>query len=165
MIKDQLKEDLKTALKAGDSIRRSTIGMILAALKNRELEKRGRLMKGGADASSIEVASELSDEEAIEVIGSEMKKRKEAIATYEQAGRSELAAGERAEYDILMGYMPQQMTVDEIRALIKETMAHVQPAGMKDMGKVLASLMPKVKGKADGQIVSELVKEELAMLS
>lgn len=153
------------AMKAGDAIKRSTISLMLSVIKNRELEKRGRLAKSGTELSRIEAASELTDEEIIEAIGSEMKKRKESITTYEQASRPELAEKERVELAILMTYMPAQMSEDEIRAAVKQAISQVHPAGIKDMGKVLGHLMPQVKGKADGQIVSAIVKEELSSIS
>ncbi len=165
MIKDQLREDMKAAMKAGDAVRRSTISLLLAAIKNRELEKRTKLSKAGGDAAGLEAASELTDQEVLDAISSEVKKRKESITTYEQAGRAELAASEQAELDILMTYLPAQMSDNELRTAVKEAVAHVKPADMKDMGKVLGYLMPQVKGKADGQKVSMFVKEEIEKLA
>lgn len=161
MLKQQLKDDLKEALKAGDAKRRTVIGMAMSVIKNRELDKRGKLMKGGADASTVDAASELTDEEVIEAISSEVKKRKESITTFEQAGRSEMAAGEKEEMEILMKYLPEQLPEDQIRDIVKKAVADVKPADMKEMGKVMAAVMPHVKGKADGQVVSRIVQEEM----
>lgn len=164
MLKEKLKEDLKAAMKAGDAVKRSTISLMLSVIKNRELDKRGRLAKSGTELSAVEAASELTDEEVVEAISSEIKKRKESITTYEQASRPELAEKERAELSILMTYMPVQMSEDEIRIAVKQAISQVHPAGIKDMGKVLSHLMPQVKGKADGQTVSAIVKEELSSI-
>ena len=161
MLKDQLKEDLKAALKAGDTQRRTVIGTIMSVVKNRELEKRGKLMKDGADAATVEAQSALNDEEIVEAIQSEIKKRKESIETYTQGGRPELAEAEKAELDILMHYMPEQMSEEAIRVEVKQVIAAVNPQGPKDMGKVIGQVMPKVKGRADGTVVSRIVKEEM----
>lgn len=164
MLKEKLKEDLKTAMKAGDVAKRLTISLMLSVIKNRELEKRGRLAKSGTELSKIETASELTDDEVIEAISSEVKKRKESIMTYEQANRPELAKKEQEELAILMAYMPPQMSEDEIRVMVKQAISQVHPSGIKDMGKVLGHLMPQVKSKADGQVVSTIVKEELSSI-
>jgi uncharacterized protein YqeY len=161
MLKEQLKNDLKEALKAGDSKRRTVIGMLMSVIKNRELDKRGKLMKAGGDAATVEAQSELTDEEIIDALSSEVKKRRESIATFEQAGRSEMAAGEKEEMEMLMKYLPEQLGEDQIRDIVKKAVVDVRPAEMKEMGKVMAQVMPHVKGKADGQVVSRIVQEEL----
>ena len=163
----ELHKKLKEAMKAGDASRRSTIGMILASVKNRELEKRSKLMKaspaqtGGTPESEVESASELTDEEILEAVASEAKKRRESIETYEQAQRPELAAQEKAELEILMRYLPAQLSDEEIRTVVREVVAQVHPSGPKDMGKVLGQVMPRVKGRAEGSRVSEIVKQEI----
>jgi len=161
MLKEQLKNDLKEALKAGDSKRRTVIGMVMSVIKNRELDKRGKLMKGGADAATVDAASELTDEEIIDALSSEVKKRRESITTFEQAGRAEMAASEKEEMEMLMHYLPEQLGEDQIREIVKKAVADVKPADMKEMGKVMAAVMPHVKGKADGQVVSRIVQEEM----
>ena len=122
------------------------LGMVIAAVKNKEIEKR----------------SELGDEEIVAVIASEIKKRRDAVAQYEKGGRPELAEQEKQEMDILMGYMPEQMPEEQIREEVKRAIAETGAKDIKEMGKVLQVLMPKVKGKADGQLVSQIVKEELS---
>lgn len=157
MIKETITNDLKTAMKTGQVARRMTIGVVLSAIKNRELEKRSKLMKEGS--SDAEAASALTDEEVIEVVSSEIKKRRESIATYTTGGRPELADKEQSEIDMLMNYMPTQMSEEEVSEVVKRAIAKVKPASVKDMGKVMAAVMPEVKGKADGELVSRLVKE------
>jgi uncharacterized protein YqeY len=164
MLKEQLQADVKAALKAGDSQKRVTLSSLLSALKNRELEKRSKLSKSGTSAD-LEKESQITDEEAIEVISTEIKKRKESIETYTKASRPELAEGEQKELDILMQYMPEQLSDDAIRTEVKSIIEAVHPQGMKDMGKVIGGVMPKIKGKADGQTVSRIVKEELEKLA
>ena len=145
MLKEKLQQDLKDALKSGDSRKRMVLGMVMAAVKNKEIEKR----------------SELGDEEIVAVIASEIKKRRDAVAQYEKGGRPELAEQEKQEMDILMGYMPEQMLEDEIRTEVQKAISETGAKDVKEMGKVLAALMPKFKGRADGQTVSKIVKEEL----
>lgn len=119
--------------------------MVLAAIKNKEIEKR----------------SELSDDDTVVVIASEIKKRKDSVEQFEKGGRPELAEGEKKEAETLMAYMPEQMSEDAIREEIKKAIASTGASGPKDMGKVIGAVMTKVKGKADGTLVSNLVKEEL----
>jgi len=164
MLKEKIQADVKEALKAGDSKKRTVLNSLLSAIKNRELEKRSKFSKTGA-TNDLENASLINDEEAVEVISSEIKKRKEAIETYAQAGRPELAAQEQEELAVLMQYMPEQISDDAIRTEVKTAIETVHPQGPKDMGKVIGAVMPKVKGRADGQAVSRIVKEELEKIS
>ncbi len=161
-LKDKIKEDMKAAFKAGDTVTRSTLTMLLATIQSRELEKRAKLVKAG-QATEAEVAekSALTDEEIIEAITSEVKKRKDSVAQYEAGGRPELAAGEKAEADVLMKYMPEQMAEADVIALIKEAIAATGAVSAKDMGKVMGQVAPKTKGRFDGARVNELVKKEL----
>ncbi len=154
---------MKVAFKAGDTAIRSTLVMMLAVIQNRELEKRAKLMKGGA-TSEADVAAQslLSDEETIDAISSELKKRRDSATQYEAAGRPELAAQERSEADILMKYMPEQLSEDAVKTLITEAIAATGAAGIKDMGRVMGAVAPKTKGKFDGARVNELVKEALS---
>lgn len=162
MLKETLQTDLKNALKAGDSKRRMVIGGIMSAIKNRELEKRGKLAKGGTDLSKLDEESKLNDEEVLEVISSEVKKRKESIESFKAGGREDLADGEKEELDILMTYMPEQMSEDTIREEVKKTITEIGAKDMKDMGKVIGAVIARIKGKADGSLVSKIVKEELS---
>jgi uncharacterized protein len=146
MLKEKLQQDIKDALKSGDSKKRMVLGMVLSAIKNKEIEKR----------------SELGDDDTISVIASEIKKRKDSVEQFEKGGRPELAEGERKESEILMAYMPEQMSDEEVKDEVKKAISSTGASGPKDMGKVIGAVMAKIKGKADGQIVSNLVKEGLS---
>lgn len=161
MLKDKIKDDVKSALKAGDAAKRTTLSTFLSAIKNKELEKRSKLAKSGTPAEQLDSASILSDEEVIEVLGSEIKKRKESAEIYTNAGRPELAEQEKSEAQMLSAYMPEQLSEDVIREKVREAIKNTGAAGLKDMGKVTGQVMAAVKGQADGQIVSKIVKEEL----
>lgn len=161
MLKDKFKEDQKTALRAGDSGRRTVIGMLLSGVQNKELEKRSKLSKSGTPADQLESASQLTDDEVLDVLSSEIKKRKEAITTFEQGGRPELAEGEKTELAMLMQYMPEQISEDEVKKLIADAMAATGAAGPKDMGKVMGAISGKIKGRFDGTRASQIVKEVL----
>jgi len=162
MLKERIQIDVKEALKAGDALKRTALGMIMSAIKNKELEKRSKLSKTESDTAKLEELSMLSDEEVIEVLSSEIKKRRESAEIYEKGGRPELAEAEKKEIDFLMAYMPEQMSEDQIREEVKRTISEVGASSIKDMGKAIGAVMAKIKGKADGQIVSRIVKEELS---
>ncbi|OGM95987.1 MAG: hypothetical protein A3B86_01880 [Candidatus Yanofskybacteria bacterium RIFCSPHIGHO2_02_FULL_38_22b] len=165
MLKEKLQTDVKEALKAGDSQRRMVLGLVLSAVKSRELEKRGKLSKTEQDTSKLEELSKLNEEEIIEVISSEIKKRKDSIEQYNKGGRPELAEKEKSEIEILTEYMPEQMSEDDIRKVVQQTikdMALPAEATLAKAGQVIGSVMTKVKGKADGTTVSRIVKEELS---
>ncbi|MDO8495941.1 MAG: GatB/YqeY domain-containing protein [bacterium] len=144
MLKEKLQTDVKDALKAGNAEKRMVLGMVLAAIKNKEIEKR----------------DELNDDDMIAVIASEIKKRKDSVEQFEKGGRPELAAQESHEIEILMVYMPEQMSEDSIREIVAQTIKEMGlPA---QAGKVIGAVMAKVKGKADGTLVSKIVKELLS---
>jgi uncharacterized protein YqeY len=162
-LKEKIKEDLKNALKEKREIELSTLRMTSAAISGRETEKRTKLWKTKPELpiEELEKENQLTDEEIIEVIFSEIKKRKEAILEFEKGGRNELAQKEKKELGVLQKYLPEQLTEEEIRKLVKEAVEKTGAKEIKDMGKVMAELMPKVKGKADGNLVSKTVKETL----
>ncbi|SRR3989344_915442 len=162
MLKEKLQNDMKESMKAGDANKRMVLSLVMSAIKNKELEKRTKLSKAGTDTGKLEELSMLSEEEVADVISSEVKKRKESVVSYENAGRNELAQKEKSELVILMEYMPEQISEEEIRIEAKKAIADVGAKDIKEMGKVLGILMPKIKGKADGQTVSKIVKEELS---
>ena len=143
---ERLQADMKTAMRDGDALRRDTLRMVIAAAQNAAKDKR----------------APLTDEEALEVIGREVKKRRELVAAYQGAGRDDLAAKELAEIEILVPYLPEQLGEDEVRALAREAVAASGANSPKDMGRVMSQLMPRVKGRADGKLVSRIVNEELA---
>ena len=152
MLKDKIQADAKEAMKAGDAVKRLVLSLLQSAIKNKELQKRAKSGK----------AEELNDDEIMEVISSEAKKRKESIESYEKGGRNEMAQKERDELNILMTYMPEQISEDEIRAEAKKAIGEIGAKEIKETGKVLSFLMPKLKGRADGGLVSRIVKEELS---
>jgi uncharacterized protein YqeY len=146
-LKEKLQSDLNGAIKSRNTVVAETIRMVLSAITNEEVagkEKR-----------------ELSDAEVITVLTREAKKRREAAEAFENGGRADRAAAERAEGEVIASYLPEQLSEDEIKKLISETIAAVGAAGPADMGKVMGSLKAKVAGKADGALVSSLVKEAL----
>lgn len=141
---------MKTAFKAGDTATRGALSMLLSVIQNREIEKRARTGE-----------SELTDEEIVAAIGTEIKKRKEAAMQYEAAGRADSAASEQAEAAVLARYMPEQMPEDQVAALITAAIAATGAASPKDMGKVMGQVAPKTKGRFDGTRLNELVKKAL----
>jgi len=161
-LKEKLQADVKEALKSGNAMKRMVLGLVLSSIKSRELDKRGKLSKSESDTSRLEELSKLNDEEIVEVLSSEIKKRREAIDLYEKGGRPELVAKEGDELNILMEYMPEQMSEDAVREEVKKAIASTGAVGIKDMGKVIGAVMTKIKGKADGTLVSKIVKEELS---
>jgi hypothetical protein len=160
-LKEKINQDYKEAFKAKDESRVSTLRMLNSTVKNRELEKRSKLIKSGASENELDAQSVLNDEEMIEVISSEVKKRRDSINQYRQGDRPELANQEEVELAILVAYLPQQMTEEEIRQEVKKAVAASGALGTQDLGKVMKVLMPVVKGKVDGSLVNQIVKEEL----
>lgn len=160
-LKEKLEQDFKEAFKAKEEARVSVLRMLSAAIKNREVEKRTKLSKEEKSVAKLEELSVLNDEEIIGVVSSEIKKRKEAAEQYKQGNRAELAAKEENEIKILSPYMPEQLAEEEVRKIVRETIKETGISGVGEMGKLMGALMPKVKGKVDGGLVSRIVKEEL----
>ena len=162
-LKEKIKEDLKTALKEGKEIEVSTLRLLLSAIFNKEKEKRYKLSKQKPEfeEKDLEKESQLVDEEVIEVISSEIKKRKESILEFGKGQRQDLVEKETKEKEILEKYLPEQLSEEGIKKLVKEAIERVEAKEPKDIGKVMAELMPKVKGRADGATVSKIVKELL----
>lgn len=147
---EQIEADLKTAMKARDTSRVATLRMALAAIKNLRVEP-GR---SGA----------LTDEETLQLLSREAKKRSEAAEAYERAGRDELARTEREELQVLQAYLPSQLDDDELARVVDETIAQVDDGGglgPGDLGRVMSAVMPKVKGRADGRRVNAVVRDRL----
>jgi uncharacterized protein YqeY len=149
LLKDRLRADLTSAIKARDELRSSTLRMVLTSITNAEV--------AGKEAR------ELTDEDVLGVLTSEGKKRREAAEAFEQAGRAEQAAKERAEFDVLSGYLPEQLGAEEIAVLVAEAIdaTGARGEGMRAMGKVMGALQPKVKGRADGGVVAAEVRKQL----
>ncbi len=159
MLKEKLQKDLNESLRSGNQLKRLVLGMLMTSIKNKELAKRQQLSKTINDAVELEKQSQLADEDVIEAIAGEVKKRKEAIEQFRAGGREELAQKEKSEMDILMTYLPEQMPEEEIRTEVQKAITELGAAGPKDMGKVIGAVMAKLKGKADGGTVSKIVKE------
>ena len=142
----RLGEDLKAALRSGDKLRVSVIRLLTALIKNREVEKRGPL----------------TDAEVLQAIMTSCKQRQESMDQYRQGGRQDLVDKEAAELSILQSYMPKPLTSEELQVLVLEAIREVQATSPKEMGKVMAILMPRVTGRADGKVVNTLVREALS---
>lgn len=144
-ITDQLTEDMKTAMKAGEADRLSTVRLLRGAMKNEE----------------IKVGHSLSDDEALKVLQREAKQRRDSIEQYRGAGRDDLAAKEEAELTIVQAYLPQPLSEAELNALVDEVIAQVGATDMKQMGAVVGAVMGRVGARAEGGAVSKLVREKL----
>lgn len=164
-MKTKIAEDLKKALLSQDILRVATLRMLLAAVVNKEKEKRYKLSRENPNLSQDQLAkqSELKDQEVLDVVVSEAKKRKESIEAFEKGGRKDLVAKEQAELKVLEEYLPEQLPEEEIQKLVKEAITKTGATSQKDMGKIMAVLMPRVKGRADGALVSRIVQELLTM--
>jgi len=145
-LRERLDEDLKSAMRAKDSLRMNTIRGLKSAVKYREIE----LMKPLDDAGILGVAA------------TEIKRRRDSVEQYRAGNRPDLADKEEAEIRLLQDYLPQQLSAAELEAKVDEVMARVGAMGPKDMGAVMKALLPDVQGRADGKVVSELVKQRLA---
>ena len=144
-LKKKIMEDMKEAMKAKDMLKVSVLRLLNSEIKNKEIDKKG----------------ELSDDEILAVIQKAVKQRKESIEQYEKAGRSDLAEKEKKELEILESYLPKPLSEEELNALIDEVIKEVGATSVKDMGKVMQAIMPKVRGRADGKLVNQLVRSKL----
>lgn len=160
MLRDKIKSDFKEAFKAREEVRLSVLKMVQSEIGNAEINKRAKLMKEGK-TENIEASAFLNDEEVLQVISREIKKRKDSAEIYEKAGRAELAEREKTEIVVLSAYMPEQLTEDKIRELAKKAVEQSGAKGEKEIGKVMTILMPQVKGKSDGALVNKIVRELL----
>ena len=145
---NQIQADYQAALKKGESLVVSTLRLLLAAIHDQEIAKRAK-------------GEELTEGEVQGAVQKEVKRRKESIAAFEKGDRSDLVEKEKQELAILEKYLPEQMSEEELKKIIAEVVEEVNPQGMKDLGQVMKLVMPRVKGKADGSQVSQLVKEAL----
>lgn len=148
MLKQQLKDDLKQSMLARDALKTSTLRLLLSALNYTEIQK------GGANY-------EASDEDVLAVIQKEAKQRRDSIEAFETNGRQEMAEKEKQELAILTTYLPEQMDEETIKQLVQKAITETNASSMHDIGKIMGVLMPKVKGKADGNLVNKIVREEL----
>ena len=145
-LQNRLQQDMQAAIRDRDELRRDTLRMVVAAAYNAQ-KQAGR---------------ELTDEEVVTVLAREVKTRKESVEAFSAGGRADAAAKEQAEIGIISAYLPEQMSADELAHLVTTAVDESGATSVKDMGKVMAVLMPRVKGRADGKQVSALVTQELA---
>ncbi|HUV81175.1 MAG TPA: GatB/YqeY domain-containing protein [Patescibacteria group bacterium] len=153
-LKTRIQQNLNSALKEKKELEVLVLRQILAAVLNKEKEKRFKSKK--------EEDALLTEEEITDVVSSEAKKRREAIVEFEKGKRQDLAEKEKKELEILEKYLPEQLPEEEIRKLVKEAIEAAGAKEIKDMGKVMAELMPKTKGRVDNSLVSRIVRELLA---
>jgi uncharacterized protein YqeY len=144
-LKERLDSDMKTAMREKNAVTLSVVRLLKSAIKYRE----------------IELAKTLEDAEIHGVIAGEIKRRRDAAEQYRAGNRADLADREEAEIQVLQGWLPAQLTLDELRAKVEEVIRRVGAAGPKDLGAVMKALLPEVQGKAEGKTVSELVKARL----
>ena len=136
---------MRDAMRARDERRTSTLRMAMAAAHNRQ----------------IELGRALTDEEVVEVLGRQVKQRRESVESFRAGGREERAAAEEAEAAILAEFLPEQLGEDELRAMVDQAVASTGASTPADIGKVMGALMPRTKGRADGKLVSDLVRQRL----
>lgn len=145
-LKEQLLADLKSAMKDKDSVRKATVTMCRAAILQKEKDER----------------IELGEDEILDVIAKQLKQRRDALVEFKKADRQDLIDQTEAEIKVLEAYLPEQLSREEIERIVDETIAETGASSMKDMGKMMGALMPKVKGLADGKLVNEIVREKLS---
>lgn len=156
-LKEKIQQELNAALKEKKELEVLTLRQLLAAFLNKEKEKQYKLSKNQDNSKDFS----LTEEEMIESVSAEAKKRREAVEGFEKGGRQESADKERRELEILKKYLPEQLPEEEIKSLAKEAIVKTGAKEIKDIGKVMAELSSKIKGKADGSFVSKIVKELL----
>lgn len=147
MLKDDIFSDLKTAMKAKNEVELRTLRMVIASIKNREVDKK-----------------DLNDDDVVEILLKEAKSRNDAIQEYVKAKREDLAEAEREELEVIKKYLPEKMSDDEVRKIVLETIEELQINSPSGLGLVMKTVMPKLKGRADGKTVNVLVRELLSNL-
>lgn len=160
-LKEQINKDILTAFKEGNNDIVSALRFLMSVVKNAELLKRNKLSKEGKSADELEKLSELGDEEVINVILGEIKKRKESVVQFEKGGREELAKKEARELEILKKYVPEEMGEVELRAVVKKKISEIGEITIKEFGKIMGFVMAEVKGRAGGDAVKKIIEEEL----
>ncbi|MDA0770028.1 MAG: aspartyl-tRNA amidotransferase [SAR202 cluster bacterium Casp-Chloro-G4] len=148
-LKEQLNNDLKDAMRSGDTERRSTIRFLLSAIHNDEIAKQ----------------TELDDDGIIQVLTKQAQQRRDSITAFQGANRQDLVDKEQSELELIAAYLPEQMSEDEVRGIVQQVLTDTGASGPQDMGKVMGQLMPKVRGKADGKMVSNMVNQMLRGLA
>jgi uncharacterized protein YqeY len=145
-LEERLVEEMKQAMKSNDKLRLSTIRMIRSASKNKEIELRKKL----------------EDEDVVKVIQAMVRKGEESIEQFQTGGRMDLVEKEKKEIEILKSFLPQPLSQEEILKIIDQSIQETQASSLKDIGKVMKSVMPKIGGKTDGKLINQLVKERLS---
>ena len=144
-LNERLNEDMKQAMKQQDKFRLSVIRMLRSAVKNQEIERK----------------KTLDDSEITDILVSELKQRRDSLQEFENAGRSDLAEKVKAEIAVINEYLPQQLTEEELKAIVQQTIQETGASSRADLGKVMAAIMPKIKGRADGKLVNQMVQQFL----
>lgn len=145
VLKEQLMDDLKAAMKEKDIVRKNTVQSVRAAVL--QVEKDNKV--------------ELDDEGVIDVIAKELKRRRDVLPEYEKSGREDAIAELNREIEVLSAYLPEPLTVEELEAIVLQAMEEVGASSMKDMGKIMAAVTPKTRGRADGRQINQIVKSKL----
>jgi len=146
-LKEVINSDFKNAFKSGDTFVKSVLAMLKSAIKNKELDNKG---------------VELSEEELIDIISSEIKKRKDSIKQYREGGREDLAENEEKEVAVLQKYMPKQLEAEELEKMVNDAISEIKAESLKDLGKVMSLLKDRVRGRADGGELAAMVKKKLS---
>jgi uncharacterized protein YqeY len=168
-LRDQLNQDLKDAMRSGDEVRKTTLRQLLAGLRQAQLDKRTaavRAMGAGSELTSAQLSTldqvDIDDSDAVAVLQREAKAHRESIADAAKAGRDDLVAANEAELRVIEVYLPQQLSRDEIKTLARAAIAEAGVSDIKQLGAVMKVLTPRTKGRADGRLVNEVVRELLA---
>lgn len=163
ILKETIQKDLVTALKAKDQLKVSVLKLVMAAAKNKEIEKRGKFAKFNPNETSENLLkeSELDQDEMLHVLNMEVKKRKDSAEQFRKGNRPELAEKEEKEIVIIKAYLPEDLSEEKIKEIISQVITKTGAAGAADFGRVMKELTPLVKGRADGNMVVKLVKEKL----
>ncbi len=144
-LKDKLMEDMKSSMKNKDTLRKNTITMVRANIKQREVDER----------------VELTDEDIIDIIAKQVKEKRDVIQDFEKGGREDLVEQTKKEIEILLEYLPKQLTEEEVEEIVKDTIKEVGAKSIKDIGLIMKSVMPKIKGRADGSMVNSIARKYL----
>ena len=148
-LKQKIDQDMKEALKGKKSLKLGVLRMLKSEIRYQEIEK----------------GAELSNDEVISIISSSVKRRRDSIQQFEKGGRDDLVTQEKAELEVVLGYMPEQLTEEKLSQLIRQAVQDAHATGPSDLGKVMKLILPQVKGKADGKVIHQLVTSQLQSLS
>lgn len=152
-LKEKIEGDLKTAMKSKDTIALSALRMAISAIKNKEIEARG--------AGKLKAGDSLEEADVLKVLSTLAKQRQESIEMFKQGGRDDLQKKEASELKIIERYLPSQLSKADVEKIVESAIKEIGAANIKDMGKVMKAVMPKVAGQADGKLVNEIVRQKL----